>query len=95
MIFQFLPIPLQPPIPYLPSPPFSLPLWGCSPTYPPSPAPLLQHSPTLEHQTSTGPRASSPIDIRQGHPLLHMYLEPVPFPADELCYSDVCLGSFY
>jgi hypothetical protein len=30
----------------------------------------------LEHQTSTGQRGSPPIALRQGHPLLHMYLEP-------------------
>jgi hypothetical protein len=30
----------------------------------------------LGHQVSTGPRASLPIDARQGHPLLHMQLEP-------------------
>jgi hypothetical protein len=30
----------------------------------------------LGHQTSTGPRTSHLIDVRQDHPLLHMYLEP-------------------
>jgi hypothetical protein len=39
-------------------------------------APLIQHLPTLGHQTSTGPRASPPTDVRQCHPLLHMYVEP-------------------
>jgi hypothetical protein len=53
-----------------------LPLWGCSPTYPPSLAPSLQHPPMLGHQVSTGPKASRPINVRQGQPLLHMYLEP-------------------
>ena len=65
----------KPPIPHLPSPPSPLPLGGCSP-HPLSPDPLLQHPPMLGHQTFTGPRASPPIDDRQGHPLLHMYLEP-------------------
>jgi hypothetical protein len=37
---------------------------------------LAWHSPTLGHQAFTGPRASSPIDVQQGHPLLHMQLEP-------------------
>jgi hypothetical protein len=30
----------------------------------------------LGHQSSTGPKDSSPIDVQQGHPLLHMQLEP-------------------
>jgi hypothetical protein len=30
----------------------------------------------LGHQISTGLRASPPIDVRQGHPLLHMNLDP-------------------
>ena len=34
------------------------------------------HSPTLQHQAFTGTRASPPIDAQQGHPLLHMQLEP-------------------
>jgi hypothetical protein len=34
------------------------------------------HSSTVGHQTFTGPRASSPIDARQSHPLLHRWLEP-------------------
>ena len=66
------------PIPYSPSPAFPLPPLGCSPTHIPSPAPPLQHLPLLGHQTSTGPRASPPIAVRQGHPLLHMYLEILP-----------------
>ena len=37
---------------------------------------LPSHSPTSGHQASTGPRTSSPIDARQGHPLLHIRLEP-------------------
>jgi hypothetical protein len=42
----------------------------------PSLAPQLLHPSTLEHQTSTGPRASPTTDVRQGHPLLHMNPEP-------------------
>jgi hypothetical protein len=53
-----------------------LPLQGCSPTHPLTPASLPSHSPTLEHQTFTGTRASSPIDAPKGRPLLHMQLEP-------------------
>jgi hypothetical protein len=52
----------QPPIPQPSSPPFTLPLWGCSPTHPPSPAAPLQHPPVLGHETSTGSRASPHID---------------------------------
>jgi hypothetical protein len=43
---------------------------------PTTPAYPLWHSPTLGHQAFTGPRASPPIDALQGHPLLHMRLEP-------------------
>jgi hypothetical protein len=32
------------------------------------------------HQALTGPRASSPIDAQEGHPLLHMQLEPWGLP---------------
>jgi hypothetical protein len=32
-------------------------------------------SPKPRHQAFTGPRASPPINVRQGHPLLHMQLE--------------------
>jgi hypothetical protein len=34
------------------------------------------HPPTLGHQTFTRPKASSPTNVRQGHPLLQMYVEP-------------------
>ena len=52
-------------------------VWGCLPTFPPSPVPLLQHPPILGHQTSPEPRASPlPIAVRQGCSLLHMHLEP-------------------
>ena len=58
--------------------PFPLPLflWGCSHTHPPTPDFLSWHSPTLGHQVFTGPRASPPTDVWQGHPLLHIQLEP-------------------
>jgi hypothetical protein len=53
----------------------------------PSPLSLLtnQHTPislywhplaALGHKAFTGPRASPPIDVQQGHPLLHIQLEP-------------------
>ena len=45
-------------------------------TNPPTPASWPWHSPTLGHRAFTGPRASSPIDDRLGHTLLHMELEP-------------------
>jgi hypothetical protein len=37
---------------------------------------LPSYSPYTGHQAFTRPRASSPIGARQGHPLLHMQLEP-------------------
>jgi hypothetical protein len=45
------------PIPHLPSPSI-LSIWECSHIHLHSPIPLLQHPPTLGHQTSPGPRAS-------------------------------------
>jgi hypothetical protein len=61
----------KPPIPYL------LPLI----INPPTPASRSWHSPTLGHWAFTGPRASSPIDVQQGHhPLLHMCLEESVLP---------------
>ena len=41
----------------------------------PAPASWPWHSLTLEHRAFTGPR-TSPTDVQQGHPLLHMCLEP-------------------
>ena len=56
-----------------PSFPFPLPLFPNPPTPIPSPGIplywLIEHSQVL-------PRASSPIDNRLGHPLLHIQLEP-------------------
>jgi hypothetical protein len=34
------------------------------------------HSPTLGHWTPSGLRAAPPNDIKQGHPLLHVWSEP-------------------
>jgi hypothetical protein len=45
-------------------------------TNPPTPASLSWHSPTLGHQAFSGPKASPAIGVQQGHPLLHMQLEP-------------------
>jgi hypothetical protein len=73
MLFHFLISPLQKsPIPSH----LLLLLWGCAPTYPSIPVSPPSHSPTLGHQVFTGPRASSPIDAQQGHPLLCIWLEP-------------------
>lgn len=55
-------------------------LWGCSPTCPPTPAYPSWHSPILGHGASPGPRSSPPIDVQQGHPLLHMRLESWKLP---------------
>jgi hypothetical protein len=43
---------------------------------PPTPTSWPWHSPTLGHRAFTGTRASPLIDVPQGHPLLHMHLEP-------------------
>jgi hypothetical protein len=63
--------------PFLVSPPkipYPLPL-----TPQPTPASWLRHSLILGHRTSTGPRASPPIDDWLGHPQLHIQLEPWVF----------------
>ena len=52
--------------------PSFLPLLTSSPTS----SSMCCHSPTLDHLALSGPRASPPIDVSQGHPLLHMQLEP-------------------
>jgi hypothetical protein len=51
-----------------------------SSTHPPTSTSLLTHSPTLRHPAFRGPRLSFPIDAQQGHPLLHMQLEPWGLP---------------
>ena len=63
-------------IPQPPSLPSLLPFWEYSLTHPLSSAPPLQHPPTPGHQISTGLKVFPPIDVRQGHSLLPMYLEP-------------------
>ena len=42
---------------------------------PPTPASWCWHFPVLGHQVFTGPRVSPPIDVQQGHSLLHIHLE--------------------
>ena len=42
----------------------------------PTPTSWPWHSPILGHTALTGPRASPPTDDQEGHPLLHMLLEP-------------------
>ena len=56
------------------------------PTHLLTPTSPTWHSPTLEHQASTGPRVSPPIDARHGHPLLHMQLEPWVPPCVHFCW---------
>jgi hypothetical protein len=55
------------------SPLWKLPSHPKSPTHPPTPILLSWHSPTLRHQTPSGPRASPPTDVQQGHSLPHMW----------------------
>jgi hypothetical protein len=62
--------------PYPISPPLPLLLLGCSPTNPTTLTSSPCHSPTLGHQAFTGQRISPCIDVQQGHPLLHLWLEP-------------------
>jgi hypothetical protein len=67
------PVPPHPKTPYPISPlPASMRMFPHLPT----PASPPWHFPTLGRQAFTGPRTSPPIDARQGHPLLHMWLEP-------------------
>jgi hypothetical protein len=65
--YPFYSVPLKKP--HIPAP-FSL------LTILPTPDSLSWHSPKQGHQAFTEPRASPSIDILQGHPLLHMQLEP-------------------
>jgi hypothetical protein len=67
--FPVTPSPGKPPIPSSPCFYEGVP----TPTHPHS---LLSNSPTLGYQAFTGPRTSPPTDAQQGHPLLHMWLEP-------------------
>jgi hypothetical protein len=54
-----------------PPSPFPLP-----PAYQPTHSLPVLYSPTLGYRTFIGQRASSPIDVQPGDPLLHMQLEP-------------------
>ena len=66
MLSPFLVCPLKTPIPsHLPQL-----------TNPASPASSSWNFPTLGYQVFTGPMAFPPIDDLQGHPLLHMQLNP-------------------
>ena len=62
--------------------PLPLPLWGFSPTHPSTSVFLPWHSPTLRHQTPSGPRAAPPTDVQQGHPLPHVRREPWVAPCE-------------
>jgi hypothetical protein len=72
MLSFFLVSPPEPPYPI----PLPLLLWLCSHTHPPTSASPLWHPSTLWQWAFTGPRASPPIDVLQGHSLLHIQLEP-------------------
>jgi hypothetical protein len=65
MLSPFLVSPVKTPIPSL------HPLL----TNPPTPTSLSWHSPALGHGAFSGPKASPPTDVVQGHPLLYMQLE--------------------
>jgi hypothetical protein len=71
MLSPFLVSPPETSYPILP-PPDSM---RVIPTHPPTPASPHWHSPTLGHWAFPGPRASFLMDVWQGHPLLHMWLE--------------------
>ena len=51
-------------------------LYEGAPQIPTLSHPKLQNPLTLRPQTSQGPRPSPPIAVKQGHSLLHMYMEP-------------------
>jgi len=62
------------PFPNFPTSPL---LYRCSPPQPlPLPTPPTPHSPTLRGPALAEPRASPSIGAQQGHPWLHMLLEP-------------------
>ena len=70
MLSPFPVSPLETPYPILSPPPSMRVL-----TYPPCPTSPPWHSPTLSI-TPSQEQASPPTDVWQGHPLLHMWLEP-------------------
>ena len=93
MLSPFLASPPKTPYPILP-PPASMRVLTHWPTHSSLPS---WYSPTLWHEAFPWPRASLPIVIPQGHPLLHMQLEPWEppcvlfgwwFPSWELLGSD-------
>jgi hypothetical protein len=75
-IFQMFPLSWSPRHQKSPTPSsFPLLLWGCSPAYLPTcPSSIPLHWGV--YWAIIGPRPSSPIDAWQGHPLLHMQLDP-------------------
>ena len=72
MLFPFPVFLLENPYVILPPPVFTRMLSH----HPPTPNYLHCHCPTLGPRDFIEPRASPPIDAQQGHPLLHMRLEP-------------------
>jgi hypothetical protein len=66
------------PFPGFPSEKHPIPIPSTLPllTNPPTPASWPWHSPTRRHRAFIGPRASPPIDVCLGHPLLHRQLKP-------------------
>jgi hypothetical protein len=76
----------------MPPSPASVKVHPYSPTTPIS---LFWPSHTLGHQASTGPRASTPIDVQQSHSLLYKWLETQVFLVGGLVLgSSGCTGSF-
>ena len=69
MFSAFQVSPSETPYPITPSP------VSPPPTHPPTSAFLPWHSPTLVHGTPSGPRATPPTYVQQGHPLPDMGLE--------------------
>ena len=50
----------------------------------------LVFPPTLGHQVFTGQRTSPRTDVRQGHPLLHMQMEPWVPPCVLFAFLNDC-----
>jgi hypothetical protein len=74
-VFSRNPYPIAPPL---------APMKVVPPPHLPTLTFLPWHSPTLGHQTPSGPRTAPPTDVQQDHPLPHMGSEPwvplcVPF----------------
>jgi hypothetical protein len=79
------PFPVSPPHTPIPSH-LPLLLWGYSSSHLSILISPPWHSPTVGHHVFTGQRASSPIDIWQGHLLLYMWLEPWVPPCVFFCW---------